>query len=99
MFPSSLETNIYHEILKSQRLRDATKRGLDFNEHLRTIKRMATLPTGPMSPEQVADYLQLDKATIYRWLRGGKLGGKKLSDKCWRIMPSDVYELLRRGKN
>ena len=91
--------NIYHEILKPQRLRDLRERGLDFNAHLSTIKRMATLPTGPMSPEQVAGYLQLDVATIYRWLRRGKLGGKKLSDKCWRIMPSDVFALLQRGKN
>jgi len=50
-----------------------------------------------MSPAQVAEYLQLDRKTIYRWLKSGKLKGKRLSDKCWRIMSSDLYSFMQRN--
>jgi excisionase family DNA binding protein len=53
--------------------------------------------SAPMSPAQVAEYLQLDRKTIYRWLKSGKLKGKRLSDKCWRIMSSDLYSFMQRN--
>lgn len=31
-----------------------------------------------MTPEQVADYLQLSKDTVYRYIRGGKLTASRL---------------------
>jgi len=51
----------------------------------------------PMSPAQVAEYLQLDRKTVYRKLKSGELRGKKLSGKCWRIMFSDLYAFMQRN--
>jgi excisionase family DNA binding protein len=51
----------------------------------------------PMSPAQVAEYLQLDRKTVYRKLKSGELRGKRLSGKCWRIMSSDLYAFMQRN--
>lgn len=52
----------------------------------------------PMSPSQVAEYLQLSLKTVYRHLKSGALRGTRLSDKCWRIMSSDLYVFMQRGR-
>jgi excisionase family DNA binding protein len=51
----------------------------------------------PMSPAQVAEYLQWNRKTVYRKLKSGELKGKRLSGKCWRIMSSDLYAFVNRG--
>jgi excisionase family DNA binding protein len=52
----------------------------------------------PMSPAQVAEYLQLDVRTVYGYLRSGRLVGKRLGDRCWRVMSSDLYQFLQGRK-
>lgn len=50
---------------------------------------------GPyLTPIQVAERLQLNVETVYRWLRSGKLPGIRLSRKVWRITEMDLIELL-----
>lgn len=44
------------------------------------------------TPEQAADYLQVDKETIYRYIRQGKLVASKLG-RTYRI-PKNSIELL-----
>ncbi|MBM3142962.1 MAG: helix-turn-helix domain-containing protein [Chloroflexi bacterium] len=42
-----------------------------------------------MTPEQVADYLQLNKDTVYRYIREGKLAASKLG-RNYRILRESV---------
>ena len=42
-----------------------------------------------MTPEQVADYLQLNKETVYRYIREGKLGASRLG-RSYRIPRANV---------
>lgn len=42
-----------------------------------------------MTPEQVADYLQLNKDTVYRYIRDGKLVASKLG-RNYRILKENV---------
>ena len=37
------------------------------------------------TPEQVTNRLQVSKATVLRWLRGGKLSGARIGHRTWRI--------------
>ena len=46
-----------------------------------------------MTPEQVADYLQLSKDTVYRYIREGKLTASKLG-RNYRIPRENVDLLL-----
>jgi excisionase family DNA binding protein len=46
-----------------------------------------------MTPEQVADYLQLDRETVYRYIRQGKLAASKLGRK-YRVPKRSVDLLL-----
>jgi excisionase family DNA binding protein len=43
-----------------------------------------------LTPEQVAEQLQVATTTVYRWLRAGKLGGAKVSHKAWRVSNRDL---------
>ncbi len=52
-----------------------------------------------LSPEDVAERLAVNPATVRSWLRSGKLKGVKLSKKMWRIDESEVQELLCREKD
>lgn len=45
------------------------------------------------TPEEVADKLRLSVETVRRWLRSGRLKGKKLGPKTWRIAESDLDSL------
>lgn len=51
-----------------------------------------------MTPQQVADFLQVDFRTVYHLLRSGKLSGVKVG-RIWRIRPEDVEEYLRAYSN
>ncbi len=47
-----------------------------------------------LTPEQVAEKLQLSVETVYRWLRNGKLRGAHISPKAWRIAENDVRSFM-----
>jgi excisionase family DNA binding protein len=47
-----------------------------------------------LTPEQVADKLQLAVETVYRWLRRGKLRGTQMSPKAWRISENDLTSFM-----
>lgn len=47
-----------------------------------------------LTPEQVANRLQVSKATVLRWLRGGKLSGARIGHRTWRIRPKAVEALV-----
>jgi excisionase family DNA binding protein len=51
-----------------------------------------------LTPQQVADFLQVDFRTVYHLLRTGKLAGVKVG-RVWRIRPEDVEEYLRSYSN
>ena len=51
-----------------------------------------------MTPEQVAERLQMGTETVYRYLRSGKLRGRRISHKAWRIAVIDLASFLR-GQN
>ncbi len=48
-------------------------------ERLRTVK-------------EVAEILQTDTESVYRWLRQGKLKGVKIGGTCWRISETALAE-------
>lgn len=49
-----------------------------------------------LTPEQVAEKLNLNVETIYRWLRRGKLRGSRISHKAWRVPEREVESFVRR---
>jgi len=51
-----------------------------------------------LTPEQVADRLQMGTETVYRYLRSGKLRGRRISHKAWRIAEIDLASFMR-GQN
>ena len=51
-----------------------------------------------MTVQEVADYLQVDKQTVRKWLASKKLKGHKLGD-IWRIDPKDLAAFLNERKN
>ena len=46
-----------------------------------------------MTPEQVADYLQLNKDTVYRYIREGKITASRLG-RSYRILKNDIDMFL-----
>lgn len=52
-----------------------------------------------LSPEDVAERLAVNSATVRSWLRSGKLKGVKLGKKMWRIDEREVRELLGREED
>lgn len=49
-----------------------------------------------LTPEQVAESLQLGVETVYRWLRSGKLRGSRISQKAWRVEERDLRSFVRK---
>jgi excisionase family DNA binding protein len=45
------------------------------------------------TPEQVAEWLDVDVTTVYRWLNGGLLSGVQLGKK-WRITENDIRSFI-----
>jgi excisionase family DNA binding protein len=43
-----------------------------------------------LSPEEVADRLEISPLTVVRWLRSGKLKGRKYGRKIWRMKAEDL---------
>ncbi|MDR7522328.1 MAG: helix-turn-helix domain-containing protein [Armatimonadota bacterium] len=57
-----------------------------------------TTATGQvMTPEQVADYLQVNRLTVYRYIREGRIPASKIG-KLYRIMRADVDRFLEAQK-
>ena len=56
------------------------------------MKTMLPQPPDILTPEQVAAYLQIDRETVYRYIRDGKLVASKLG-RTYRI-PKRSIELL-----
>jgi excisionase family DNA binding protein len=52
-----------------------------------------------LTPEQVADRLQVVVETVYRWLRTGKLRGSRLGRKTWRVAEPDLNDFMKGSQN
>ncbi len=50
-----------------------------------------------LSPQEAADYLGISRATIYRWIKDGKLSLHKV-DKIARIKKDDLNQLMEEGR-
>jgi excisionase family DNA binding protein len=50
-----------------------------------------------LTPEQVAERLQVTGRTVYAWLRSGTLPALKLG-RLWRIRPEDLETFLERAR-
>ena len=50
-----------------------------------------------LTPEQVAERLQVTERTVYGWLRRGKLPALKLG-RLWRIRPQDLEAFLESAR-
>lgn len=55
------------------------------------------IPSDVMTVDQVADYLQLNKLTVYKYIRAGRLPASKLG-KSYRVRMSDVNWFLEGAK-
>ena len=49
-----------------------------------------------MTGEEVADYLQIRRETLYRWLKAGRLPGHKVG-RAWRFAKQELDEWVRSG--
>lgn len=49
-----------------------------------------------LTPEQIAEKLQLAVETVYRWLRRGKLRGSRISHKAWRVSERELASFMKR---
>jgi excisionase family DNA binding protein len=47
-----------------------------------------------LTPEQVAERLNVSRITVMRWLRQGKITGRKLGGKIWRVHPDDLLAFI-----
>ena len=49
-----------------------------------------------LTAAEVAAYLRVSTATVYRWLEAGKIPGAQVGKRTWRIRASDLEEYLGR---
>ena len=47
-----------------------------------------------LTPEEAADYLRVDRETIYRRLRAGQLPGNKVGGQ-WRLLRQELIQFLK----
>jgi excisionase family DNA binding protein len=47
-----------------------------------------------LTPAAVADKLGIAPLTVVRWLRAGKLPGRKFGRKFWRVRPDDLEAFI-----
>ena len=47
-----------------------------------------------LTPEEVAERLNVSRITVMRWLRQGKIAGRKLGGKIWRVHPDDLQTFI-----
>ncbi len=55
---------------------------------------MTRFSTRLMNIEELADYLRIQRQTIYNWLNQGKIGGIKVGG-VWRFDRKDIDDWLR----
>ena len=48
------------------------------------------------TPEEAAAYLKLNKVTVYRFIREGKLRARRIGDRRYRITQADLDDFLSR---
>lgn len=53
------------------------------------------MPEDMLTPEQVAEWLQVHKGTVYRWIDEGKLPALQVG-RVYRIPREDVLAMVRR---
>ena len=53
-------------------------------------------PLECLTPEQVAERLQVSTASVLFWLRMGRLSGSKVAYQTWRITPAEIEAFLER---
>ena len=51
-----------------------------------------------LTPEQIAERLQVVERTVYRWLNEGRLEGVKLG-RLWRVREDDLAAFLQAASN
>lgn len=51
-----------------------------------------------LTPEQIAERLQVVERTVYRWLNEGRLEGVKLG-RLWRVREDDLEAFLQAASN
>jgi excisionase family DNA binding protein len=49
-----------------------------------------------LTPEQVAERLAISRLTVMKWLRTGKIPGRKLGRKTWRVARDELETFLQR---
>jgi excisionase family DNA binding protein len=49
-----------------------------------------------LTVDEVADYLQMRRETLYRWLKAGRLPGHKVG-RGWRCTKEEIDEWVRSG--
>ena len=49
------------------------------------------------SPEEAADMMGVNAATVRAWLRDGKLKGSKLGGRIWRISEEAIRDFVNSG--
>jgi excisionase family DNA binding protein len=47
-----------------------------------------------LTPEHVAERLRVSRITVVRWLRQGRIPGRKLGEKIWRVRPEDLQAFI-----
>ena len=47
-----------------------------------------------LTPEQVTERLAVSRITVMKWLRQGKIPGRKLGGKIWRVHPDDLQAFI-----
>lgn len=52
---------------------------------------------GILTVRQIAEKLQVNTETVYRWLRDGKLAGYK-ANRLWRVGEQDLEAFLRQRR-
>jgi len=60
-------------------------------------KQSAVVARAMVSPQEAAAMLHVDRTTIFRWIKDGKLSASKLSPRIVRIRVADIDALLERG--
>ncbi len=50
-----------------------------------------------MTPEQAAAYLQLNRETLYRFIREGRIPASKIG-RHWRLLKSDLNRFLEENR-
>lgn len=47
-----------------------------------------------LSPQEAADLLRVDRETVLRWIKEGKLFGSKLSSRIIRVRLADIEAMI-----